>query len=202
MRWSVVSNPHASHPCWMLISDPAIREELDKLRKMSLSAGPILFIGMGASYCSSISGSSYLQSCGRSSFTVDAGEWLHYSSAWEQVGPVIVGDNFRRECGTGATVPKGSAKTACTALQQRKKRLLVIGPEQTPDPGGARVRQCHQDLYQRHRGLYRHCVTHSGTRDGRKTPSGCYGRTPPLSITYSVCETRWKNSVEVRLTLR
>ncbi len=33
---------------------------------------------MGASLCSSISGSVPLQSRGRSSFSVDAGEWLHY----------------------------------------------------------------------------------------------------------------------------
>lgn len=65
--------------------DASIRKELDQLRQMATSPAPILFIGMGASYCSSITGSSLLQSCGRSSFTVDAGEWLHYSSAWKSV---------------------------------------------------------------------------------------------------------------------
>src|SRR5246127_2899385 len=65
-------------------SDSVIRQELETLRVMSRSTGPILFIGMGASYCSSITGASYLQSGGRSSFAVDASEWLHYSSAWDQ----------------------------------------------------------------------------------------------------------------------
>jgi glucosamine--fructose-6-phosphate aminotransferase (isomerizing) len=59
--------------------DPAIRFELNKFRDLAARRGPVLFIGMGASYCSSISGSVLLQSQGRPSFSVDAGEWLHYS---------------------------------------------------------------------------------------------------------------------------
>ena len=61
--------------------EKSILEELDKLRHIASSAGPVLFVGMGASYCSSITGSIWLQSCGRSSFFVDAGEWLHYARA-------------------------------------------------------------------------------------------------------------------------
>ena len=64
--------------------DPAIRFELNKFRDLAARRGPVLFIGMGASYCSSISGSVLLQSQGRPSFSVDAGEWLHYSSpVWD-----------------------------------------------------------------------------------------------------------------------
>lgn len=38
---------------------------------------------MGASYCSAISASAHLQTNGRSSFAIDAGEWLHYgTSTW------------------------------------------------------------------------------------------------------------------------
>ena len=59
--------------------------ELETVRQMSLSPLPVLFLGMGASYCSSVAGSSFLESGGRSSFAVDAGEWLHYSNAaWDQ----------------------------------------------------------------------------------------------------------------------
>ena len=61
--------------------DPIIRDELKKLRALAHKNGPVLFIGMGASLCSSISGSVLLQSHGRPSFSVDAGEWLHYSSS-------------------------------------------------------------------------------------------------------------------------
>ena len=64
--------------------DPEIRTALTKLRDLSRRQGPVLFIGMGASYCSSFSGSVLLQTHGRSSFPVDAGEWLHYAqSVWD-----------------------------------------------------------------------------------------------------------------------
>ncbi len=117
---------------------PAIREELDKLRKMSLPAGPILFIGMGASYCSSISGSSYLQSCGRPSFTVDAGEWLHYSGAWEQVALSLLvttsGESAElvQLCRMGAQRPLAllcnNEKSACWSLV-RNRLPIMAGPE-------------------------------------------------------------------------
>lgn len=64
--------------------DTEIQTALAKLRGLSQRQGPILFIGMGASYCSSFSGSVLLQTHGRPSFTVDAGEWLHYAqSVWD-----------------------------------------------------------------------------------------------------------------------
>lgn len=72
--------------------DPAIRAELSKLSEIAAgSGGPVLFIGMGASYCSSISGSIYLQSQGKSSFSVDAGEWLHFGHpAWNDTSLSIL----------------------------------------------------------------------------------------------------------------
>ncbi len=118
--------------------DPLIRQELDKLRQMSLSAGPILFIGMGASYCSSISGSSYLQSGGRSSFTVDAGEWLHYSGAWEQAALSLLvttsGESAElvQLCRMGAHKPTAllcnNKKSACWSSVQNRLPILA-GPE-------------------------------------------------------------------------
>lgn len=62
-------------------TDPAIRAQLKKFRDLAAKPGPVLFIGMGGSFCSSLSGSVMLQSHGRPSFSVDAGEWLHYSSS-------------------------------------------------------------------------------------------------------------------------
>ena len=59
--------------------DPIIHTELKKFRDLSLNKGPIVFIGMGASYCSSFGGSILLQTHGRLSLLVDAGEWLHYA---------------------------------------------------------------------------------------------------------------------------
>ncbi len=72
-------------------SDSAIQSELKKFRELAASKGPVMFIGMGASYCSSISGSILLQSHGRPSFSVDAGEWLHYaSSVWDDAALSIL----------------------------------------------------------------------------------------------------------------
>ncbi len=117
---------------------PEISSELDKLRTISSSAGPILFIGMGASYCSAISGSSYLQSCGRLSFTVDAGEWLHYSSAWEQAALSLLvttsGESAElvQLCRMGAQRPFAllcnNEKSACWSLVHNRLPILA-GPE-------------------------------------------------------------------------
>jgi glutamine---fructose-6-phosphate transaminase (isomerizing) len=64
-------------------SDPALRSQLRILRELASKTGPVVFLGMGASFCASFSGSVFLQTHGRSAFSVDAGEWLHYStSAW------------------------------------------------------------------------------------------------------------------------
>ena len=64
-------------------TDPVIRAELKKLRQAAQKKGPILFIGMGASFCSSFGGSVLLETHGRFSVSVDAGEWLHYAqSVW------------------------------------------------------------------------------------------------------------------------
>jgi len=59
-------------------TDAQIRAQFQSLRALVSKEGPVLFLGMGASFCSSISGSVLLQSKGRSSFSVDAGEWLYY----------------------------------------------------------------------------------------------------------------------------
>ena len=64
-------------------SDPSLRAELKKLRDAAQKKGPILFIGMGGSFCSSFGGSVLLQTHGRFSVSADAGEWLHYAlSTW------------------------------------------------------------------------------------------------------------------------
>jgi glucosamine--fructose-6-phosphate aminotransferase (isomerizing) len=71
--------------------DQSITAELDKLRQMSLAGGPILLIGMGASYCSALTASCFLQSQGRASFAVDASEWLHYSQpVWDQAAASVL----------------------------------------------------------------------------------------------------------------
>jgi glutamine---fructose-6-phosphate transaminase (isomerizing) len=60
-------------------SNAVIRAELKAFRELAARPGAVLFAGMGASYCSAIAASILLQSHGRLSFTVDAGEWLHFA---------------------------------------------------------------------------------------------------------------------------
>jgi glutamine---fructose-6-phosphate transaminase (isomerizing) len=72
-------------------SDSAIKSELKKFRSLAENKGPVLFIGMGASFCSSISGTVFLQTHGRLSFSADAGEWLHYApSIWSEAALSIL----------------------------------------------------------------------------------------------------------------
>ena len=71
--------------------DGEIREQLGKISALAAGRGPVILIGMGASFCSSISGSILLQSHGRPSFSVDAGEWLNYSSSvWNDAAVSIL----------------------------------------------------------------------------------------------------------------
>ena len=120
-------------------NDPAILEELAKLRKIASNPGPVLFLGMGASYCSSIVGSVWLQSCGRSSFFADAGEWLHYSlPVWDQVAASILttasGESAElvQLCRKNPGKPLGlicnNEKSACWSLTQHRLPVLA-GPE-------------------------------------------------------------------------
>jgi len=120
--------------------DPAIRAELRKLRELaSKKKGPVLFIGMGASWCSSISGSAMLQSHGRPSFTVDAGEWLHYASGvWDDAALSVLlttsGESaelvelFRRGAGRPLGLICNNPASTCWKLAENRLPILA-GPE-------------------------------------------------------------------------
>ena len=72
-------------------SDHALRDELSRFRELAGKQGPVIFLGMGASYCSSFGGSALLQAHGRSSFSVDAGEWLNYSGpVWKDAAVSVL----------------------------------------------------------------------------------------------------------------
>ncbi len=120
-------------------SDPSVREQLDKLRQIARSAGPVLFAGMGASYCASIAGSVWLQACGRSSFFVDAGEWLHYAEpVWDQAAATVLitasGESAelvrlcRKDTGKPVALVCNNEKSACWSSAQLKLPMLA-GPE-------------------------------------------------------------------------
>jgi glutamine---fructose-6-phosphate transaminase (isomerizing) len=119
-------------------NDSAIRKELETLRGMSGSSGPILLIGMGASYCSSITGVCFLQSGARFSFAVDASEWLHYSAAWDQAAWSLLvttsGESAElvRLCEKGAQKPlallSNNDRSTCWSLVRHRLPILA-GPE-------------------------------------------------------------------------
>ncbi len=69
-----------------------IREEMARFRSALAPERPLVFLGMGASYCSALAACSFLQSRGRFAVAMDAGEWLHYAgSLWDQVvGAVLL----------------------------------------------------------------------------------------------------------------
>jgi glutamine---fructose-6-phosphate transaminase (isomerizing) len=118
--------------------DPGIRKELDTLREMGQSPSPILLIGMGASFCSSITGVSYLQAGGRPAFAVEASEWLHYSSNWDQAALTLLvttsGESAElvRLCEKGAQKPlallTNNSHSTCWSLVHNRLPILA-GPE-------------------------------------------------------------------------
>jgi glucosamine--fructose-6-phosphate aminotransferase (isomerizing) len=93
---------------------------------------------MGASYSSSVTGATYLQSGGRSSFVVDASEWLHYSSTWDQAALSLLvttsGESAEldRLCEKAAHEPLvllcNNEHSPCWSLVQNKLPILA-GPE-------------------------------------------------------------------------
>jgi glucosamine--fructose-6-phosphate aminotransferase (isomerizing) len=120
-------------------NDPAIRTELGKFRELAAKKGPVMFIGMGASWCSSISGSVMLQSHGRSSFSVDAGEWLHYASGvWDDAALSVLlttsGESaelvelFRRGGDRALGLICNNPASTCWRLAENKLPILA-GPE-------------------------------------------------------------------------
>src|SRR6202167_5047990 len=119
--------------------DSTIQAELKKFREMALNKGPVLFIGMGAPYCSGISGSVLLQSHGRLAFSVDAGEWLHYApSVWDDAALSIllttsgesaeVVELFKRGADRALGLICNNPASTCWHLAKNKLPILA-GPE-------------------------------------------------------------------------
>ena len=120
-------------------SDPAICSELKKLKELASRKGPVLFIGMGGSFCSSISGSVMLQSHGKPSFSVDAGEWLNYStSVWDDAALSVLSTTsgesaelvelFKRGGERALSLICNNPASTCWNLAENKLPILA-GPE-------------------------------------------------------------------------
>jgi glucosamine--fructose-6-phosphate aminotransferase (isomerizing) len=78
--------------CRAYEQDEQIRSEIRRLKRTISGQLPLLWVGMGASYCSMLSGSVRMQSSGRLSFASEAGEWLHNSDGTRHqiAGPILV----------------------------------------------------------------------------------------------------------------
>jgi len=120
-------------------ADAEIRSALRKLRENAANRGPVLFLGMGASLCSSMSGSVLLQTHGRPSSSVDAGEWLHYgASVWDDAALSILlttsGESaelvelFRRGSRGALALICNNPASTCWGLAETKLPILA-GPE-------------------------------------------------------------------------
>jgi glucosamine--fructose-6-phosphate aminotransferase (isomerizing) len=120
-------------------NSPEIREHLKRSQELGTQKGPILFVGMGASYCSSISGSILLQTHGRLSFSADAGEWLHYASpVWGDASLSVLlttsGESaelvelFKRNREKPLSLICNNPVSCCWSLAQTKLPILA-GPE-------------------------------------------------------------------------
>jgi glucosamine--fructose-6-phosphate aminotransferase (isomerizing) len=120
-------------------TDGEIRAAFNKLRELSRRNGPVAFIGMGASYCASFSGSVLLQSHGRLSISVDAGEWLHYAqTAWNDAALSILltasGESAElvelMKSGEGLPLGLICNNPASTCWRMAENRLPILaGPE-------------------------------------------------------------------------
>lgn len=120
-------------------NDSTVRGELDILRSLATSKGPVLFIGMGGSFCSAISGAIMLQAHCRPSFSVDAGEWLHYGiPVWRDAALSILlttsGESaelvelFKRGEGDRLALICNNSASTCWRLARHKLPILA-GPE-------------------------------------------------------------------------
>jgi glucosamine--fructose-6-phosphate aminotransferase (isomerizing) len=97
-------------------ADREIRAELERLKKSVSSSQPLVWLGMGASYCSAISGATRFSLAGRPAFCVEASEWLHFAfSTWDHVaGPILI------------TTSGESAELVELCRQQEKSPRILI----------------------------------------------------------------------------
>jgi glucosamine--fructose-6-phosphate aminotransferase (isomerizing) len=126
--------------CRAYEQDPEIRHEIRRLKQAIPDHLPVLWLGMGASYCAGLAGSFRLLSSGRLSFVAEAGEWLHYSDGTEDQtsGPILVTNSgesaelvqlCRRPAKGARVLLCNQAESSCWSAAQIRFPILA-GPEQ------------------------------------------------------------------------
>jgi len=116
-----------------------VRGELGALSAILKRPGPVLWLGMGGSLCSSYAGSAFMQMHGRMAFSLDAGEWLHYGiSTWDEAAGSVVlttsGESaeivelFKAYNHGPIALVCNNEASKCWALAERRLPILA-GPE-------------------------------------------------------------------------
>ena len=83
-------------------SDPELRSQLKNFRELSQKPGPVMFIGMGASYCSSFSASVVLTDTRQALLFRGCRRMAALRSAGlERCGSFRASHHLRRKCRTG-----------------------------------------------------------------------------------------------------
>lgn len=111
--------------------DREIRRELGALKRAMPPGLPILWLGMGASFCSALGGAMRLCLLGRASVALEASEWLHFASGvkGQFAGPILV------------TTSGESAEMVDLARQDGPgPRILVSNASESPCWSAAKVR--------------------------------------------------------------
>ncbi len=82
-----------------------------------------------------------MQSCGRSSFFADAGEWLHYSyPVWDQVAGSILTTASGESAELVQLCRKNTAKPLALLCNNEKSRMLVVDEAKIADSRWAGIR--------------------------------------------------------------
>jgi glutamine---fructose-6-phosphate transaminase (isomerizing) len=73
-------------------TDAEVRGQIEALKKALSVELPVLWLGMGASFASSLAGATSLLMAGKASFALEASEWLHYCGGvhHQTAGPILV----------------------------------------------------------------------------------------------------------------
>jgi glucosamine--fructose-6-phosphate aminotransferase (isomerizing) len=99
-----------------------IRDEVNRLKKLVRADRPLVWLGMGASYCSAIAGATRFTLSGRPSFCVEASEWLHFAfSTWDSIaGPILL-----------TTSGKSAELVELCRQRQKGPRILICNDPQS-----------------------------------------------------------------------
>ena len=171
----------------------SIKEALEQLRRIALSAGPVIFVGMGASYCSSIVASSFLQSCGRSAFAVDASEWLHYSRpVWDEPAVSILLTTSGESAELVQLCKKSNDKPIALLCNNEKSTCWSLAQIRLPILAGPEYGNATK-TYTNATAASIVLASHILAGRGAKMQSGRAQLMLPRSIRYLVCAKNWKD---------